>query len=197
MKLSLRFVLILTALVAAAVLVLAVACGGDDDEEGPAAGETPAAAEETPEGPPPSEGETPEGPPPSEGEPPEGPPPGEVGELPDIPAYPGAEEVFTGTFTGGGGFPIPMIGEGDLDPEDYGAVQYAMYETSDSAGKVIDFYKKEFKGWKEEWTFSMEEAGQEGEIVIWSKDDAKLAAWLSAFEDEGTTSVIIAMGASQ
>ena len=90
MKLSLRFVLILTALIAAAVLVLAVACGGDDDEEGPAAGETPAAAEETPEGPSPSEGE-----------PPEGPPPGEAGELPDIPAYPGAEEVFTGTFTGG------------------------------------------------------------------------------------------------
>jgi hypothetical protein len=117
--------------------------------------------------------------------------------LPDIPAYPGAADVFSGTFTGGGGFPVPMIGEGGLDPEDYGAVQYTMYETSDSVGKVVDFYKKEFKGWKEEWTFSMEEAGQEGEIVIWSKDDAKLAAWLSAFEDEGTTSVVVAMGASQ
>jgi hypothetical protein len=227
MKLSLRFVLILTALVAAAILVLAVACGGDDDEEGPAAGETPAAAEETPEGPPPSDGgetpaaaeetpegpppsdgelpegpppsdgELPEGPPPSEGEPPEGPPPGEVGELPDISAYPGAEEVFTGTFTGGGGFPIPMIGEGDLDPEDYGSVQYTVYETSDSADKVIDFYKDEFKDWKEEWTFGMEEGGQQGEIVIWSKDDAKLAAWLSAFEDDGTTSVIVAMGTSE
>ena len=57
--------------------------------------------------------------------------------------------------------------------------------------------KEEFKDWKEEWTFSMEEGGQQGEIVIWSKDDAKLAAWLSAFEDEGTTSVIVAMGASQ
>lgn len=186
MKFSLRFVLILAALVAAAVLVLAVACGGDDDEEGPAAGETPAAAEETPEGPPPSEGE-----------PSEGPPPGEVGELPDISAYPGAEEVFTGTFTGGGGFPIPMIGEGDLDPEDYGAVQYTVYETSDSADKVIDFYKEEFKDWEEEWTFSMEEGGQQGEIVIWSKDDAKLAAWLSAFEDEGTTNVIVATGTSE
>jgi len=181
LKFSLRFVLILTALVAAAVLVLAVACGGDD-EEGPAAGETPAAAGETPA----AAEETPEVPGPSDG-----------GELPGIPTYPGAEEVFSGTFTGGGGFPIPMIGEGGLAPEDYGAVQYTMYETSDSASKVIDFYKKEFKGWKEEWTFSMEEAGQEGEIVIWSKDDAKLAAWLSAFEDEGTTSVIIAMGASQ
>jgi hypothetical protein len=185
-KFSLRFVLILTALVAAAVLVLAVACGGDDDEEGPAAGETPAAAEETPEGPPPSEGETPEGPPPSE-----------AGELPGIPAYPGAEEVFSGTFTGGAGFPIPVIGDEGLDPEDYGAVQYTMYETSDSVGKVVDFYKKEFKGWKEEWTFSMEQTGQNGEIVVWSKDDAKLAAWMSAFEDEGTTSVIVAMGASQ
>jgi hypothetical protein len=182
MKLSLRFVLILTALVAAAVLVLAVACGGDDDEEGPAAGETPAAAEETPA----AAEETPEGPGPSE-----------AGELPGIPAYPGAEEVFSGTFTGGGGFPIPMIGDEGLDPEDYGAVQYTTYETSDSVDKVVDFYKKEFKGWEEVWTFSMEEAGQNGEIVVWSKDDAKLAAWLSAFEDEGTTSAIVAMGAGQ
>jgi hypothetical protein len=182
MKLSLRFVLILTALVAAAVLVLAVACGGDDDEEGPAAGETPAAAEETPA----AAEETPEGPGPSE-----------AGELPDIPAYPGAADVSSGTFTGGGGFPVPMIGEGGLDPEDYGAVQYTIYETSDPVEKVLEFYKKEFKDWKEEWTFSMEETGQNGEIVVWSKDDAKLAAWLSAFEGEGTTSVVVAMGASQ
>ena len=185
MKFPLRFVLILTAVIAAALLVLGVACGGDD-EEGPAAGETPAAAEETPEGPPPSDGETPEGP-----------PPGEVGELPDIPAYPGATESFTGTFTGGGGFPIPIVGDGGLDPEDYGAVQYTMYETSDSPEKVLDFYKEEFKGWKEEWKFSMEELGQKGEVVVWSKGDGDIAAWLAAFEDEGTTSVIIAMGASQ
>jgi hypothetical protein len=173
MKFPLRFVLVLTAVIAAAFLVLAVACGGDD-EEGPAAGETPAAAEETPEVPGPSDG----------------------GELPDIPAYPGAEEVFSGTFTGAGAFPIPMVGDGGLAPDEYGAIQYTMYETSDSPEKVLDFYKKEFKGWKEEWTFGMEELGQ-GEIVVWSKDDGNTAAWLAAFEDEGTTSVVVAMGARQ
>jgi len=181
MKFPLRFVLILTALVAAAVLVLAVACGGDD-EEGPAAGETPAAAGETPA----AAEETPEVPGPSDG-----------GELPSIPAYPGAEEVFSGTFTGAGAFPIPMVGDGGLEPEDYGAVQYTMYETSDSPEKVLDFYKKEFKGWEEVWAFSMEELGQEGEVVVWSKDDGNTAAWLAAFEEEGTTNVAVAVGTSQ
>ncbi len=174
MKFPLRFVLVLTAVIAAAVLVLAVACGGDDEEEAP--GTTPTvAAEETPEVPGPSDG----------------------GELPDISTYPGAEEVFSGTFTGAGAFPIPMVGDGGLEPEDYGAVQYTMYETSDSPEKVLDFYKKEFKGWKEEWKFSMEELGQKGEVVVWSKDDGNTAAWLAAFEDEGTTSVVVAMGARQ
>lgn len=181
MKFPLRFVLILTALIAAAFLVLAVACGGDD-EEAPAAGETPAAAEETPELAPGEE--TPEG-------------PGDGGELPSIPAYPGAEEVFSGTFTGAGAFPIPMVGDGGLAPDEYGAIQYTMYETSDSPEKVLDFYKKELKGWEEVWAFSMEELGQKGEVAGWSKDDGNMAAWMYAFEEEGTTSVAVAVGTSQ
>jgi hypothetical protein len=190
MKFSLRFLLILTALVAAAVLVLAVACGGDDEEEGPAAGETPAAAETPAAGETPAAAETP-----AAGETPEKTPAGEAGELPSIPAYPGAEEVYSGMFTGTGAFPISMVGDGGIDPEEYGAVRYAYYETSDSPEKVVDFYGDEFKGWEEVWTFSMEEAGQVGEIAVWSKDDGDIAAWISAFEDEGTTTVIIAMGA--
>jgi hypothetical protein len=186
LKFSLRFVLILTALVAAAVLVLAVACGGDDDEEGPAAGETPAAAEETPEGPSPSEGETPEGS-----------SPGEAGELPDIPIYPGATDVLTQTYTGGEGPSVPTMGEGDIDPGAYGTVKNAMYDTSASFEKVIDFYKEEFKGWKEEGSFSTEQMGQKGQAVVWSKDDGNLAAWLSVAESEGTTIVIVSIGAGQ
>jgi len=174
MKFPLRFVLILTALVAAAFLVLAVACGGDDEEEAP--GTTPTvAAEETPEVPGPSDG----------------------GELPGISTYPGAEEVFSGTFTGAGAFPIPMVGDGGLAPDEYGAIQYTMYETSDSPEKVLDFYKKEFKGWEEVWAFSMGELGQKGEVAVWSKDDGNTAAWMSAFEGEGTTNVAVAVGTSQ
>ena len=174
MKFPLRFVLILTAVIAAAFLVLAVACGGDEDEEGPAAGETPAAAE-TPE-------ETPAG---------------EVGELPSIPAYPGAEEVSSGTFTGAGAFPIPLTGDIPIGPEEFAEVRYTFYETSDSSDKVSDFYEKEFKDWEEEWTFSMEELGQKGEVVVWSKDDQNIAAWMTAFEDDGTTTVVVAIGGRQ
>jgi len=174
MKFPLRFILILTAVIAAAFLVLAVACGGDEEEEGPAAGETPAAAE-TPE-------KTPEG---------------EVGELPSIPAYPGAEEVSSGTFTGAGAFPIPLTGDIPIGPEEFAEVRYTFYETSDSSDKVSDFYEKEFKDWKEEWTFSMEELGQKGEVVVWSKDDQNIAAWMTAFEEDGTTTVVIAIGGRQ
>jgi hypothetical protein len=174
MKSPVRFVLVLTALIAAAFLVLAVACG-DDEEEGPAA--TPSAAvEETPEGPPPDE----------------------VGELPSIPAYPGAEEGFSGTFTGVGDFPVPYVGDGGPEPEDYGTVHYTTYETSDSPEKVLDFYKTEFKGWEEEWTFSVEKVTQKGEVVVWSKDDGDIVAWLAALEarhQEGKTSIVVAVGA--
>jgi len=185
-KFPLRFVLILTALIAAAFLVLAVACGDDEEEEAPA-GTPPAAAEESPEGPPPGEGETPEGP-----------PPGEVGELPSIPAYPGVTDVFIGTFTGVGTFPIPLAGDVPIEPGEFPNVQYNAFQTSDSPDEVIDFYKKEFKDWKEEWTFSMEELGQKGEIIVWSKDDRNVAAWMAAFEEEGgTASVVVAMGVRQ
>jgi hypothetical protein len=183
MKLPLRFVLILTALIAAAFLVLAVACGGDDEEEAPAASPT-VAAEETPEGP-------------SGEETPEKPPTGEEGELPAIPTYPGAEEIETATWTGAGAFPIPMMGGEGPAPEEYGTVQFTVYETSDSPEKVIDFYKEEFEGWKEEWAFSMEQFGEKGGVVVWSRDDGNIAAWLAAVEEEGTTSVIVATGVLQ
>ena len=175
MKFPLRFVLILTALIVAAFLVLAVACGDDDEEEGLGA-TPPAAAEESPEGP----------------------PPGEVGELPSIPAYPGAEEVFSGTFTGVGDFPVPDVGDGGLEPEDYGTVHYTAYETSDSPEKVLDFYKTEFKGWKEESTFSVEKVTRKGEVVVWSKDDGDVAVWMVAWTAalrEETTSIVVAVGA--
>jgi hypothetical protein len=178
MKFPLRFVLILTAVVAATFLVLAIACGGDEKEKTPTASPT-TAAEKTP----------------TAGETPEKTPAGEAGELPSIPAYPGANEVFTGTFSTGEAFPFPLSEDVPIGPEEFGSVQYSVYQTSDSSEKVVDFYKEEFKGWKEEGSFGME--GQNGEVVVWSKDNGNVAAWMGVFEDEGGTSVVIAMGARQ
>jgi hypothetical protein len=167
------------ALVAAAFLVLAVACGGDE-EESPKASPT-TAAEKTP----------------TAGETPEKTPAGEAGELPSIPAYPGAEGVFSGAFDTGGGFPFPLSEDIPIDPEEFGSAQYTAYKTSDSSGKVVDFYEKELKGWKEEGSFSTEQVGLNGEVVVWSKDNRNVAAWMGVFEEEGETSVVIVMGARQ
>jgi len=191
MKFPLRFVLILAAVIAAAFLVLAVACGGEE-EKAPKASPTAAAAKTPKASPTAAAAETP-----AARETPEKTPAGEAGELPSIPAYPGATEVFTGTFTGAEAFPIPLAGDVPIGPEEFGSVQYSVYQTSDSAEKVLDFYKKEFKGWKEEGTFGMEQLGQKGKVVVWSKDNRNLAAWMGAFEEEGATSVVIAMGVRQ
>jgi hypothetical protein len=189
MKFASRFVLILAALIAASFLVLAVACGGEEKEKTPTATPT-AAATKTP-----AAGKTPVASP-AAGTP-EKTPAGEAGELPSIPAYPGAEETLSGTFTGAEGLPFSLTGDVPIGPEEFGPIQYTLYQTSDSPGEVLDFYKKELKGWKEEGTFSMEQLGQGGEVAVWSKDDQNVAAWIAAFGGEGTTSVVVAMGAHQ
>ena len=172
--------LALVALVAAAFLVLAVACGGDE-EESPKASPTTAAAKT-----------------PAAGETPEKTPTGEAGELPSIPTYPGAEGVFSGTFdTGAAAFPFPLSEDVPIDPEEFGSVHYTAYQTSDSFEEVVDFYEKELKGWKEEGSFSTKQVGLNGEVVVWSKDNRNVAAWMGVFENEGGTSVVIVMGARQ
>jgi hypothetical protein len=184
MRFPLRFVLVLTAIVAAAFLVLAVACGGDEEESPKAsptatAAKTPTAATKTP----------------AAGETPEKTPAGGAGEVPSIATYPGASEVFTGTFDTGGTFPFPLSPDIPVDPEEFGNVQYTVYQTSDSSDKVVDFYEKEFKGWKNEGSFAME--GMDGEVMMWSKDDGKVAAWMGIFGEEGGASFVIATGVRQ
>ena len=197
MKSPLRSVLVLAAVIVAALLVLAIACGGDEKEKTPTASPT-TAAEKTP-----TAGETPEKTPKASttaaaAETPEKTPAGEAGELPSIPTYPGATEVFSGTFDTGGAFPIPLGGDVPIKPEEFGNVQYTIYVTGDSLEGVVDFYKEEFKGWKEEGTFGLEAAGQKGEAVVWTKDDGNVAAWMGGFEEaRGVTSFAIAMGARQ
>jgi len=173
---------IIAVAVAAAFLVLAaVACGGAEEKQTPAATATPK-AEETPA---PAETATPEK---------EKTPSGRAGELPDIAAYPGAKETFSGTFTGEG-LPLPVPGESPLEPQEYGKTAYTVFQTDDSVDDVYDFYKKEFKGWKEEWTWSTEAAGGKVRWGVWSKDDRSVAAWVLAGEEDGKTSVTVVRAA--
>jgi hypothetical protein len=182
------WLLALVAVVAAAFLLLAVACGGGEKESPKAsptttAAKTPTAATKTP----------------AAGETPEKTPAGEAGELSSIAAYPGAKEFYSGPFNSGEVFPIPLGSDVPISPDEYGGIQYTIYETSDSSEEVVGFYKEEFKDWKEEGTFDLEQvAGQKGEAVVWTKDDGKVAAWLGVFEEaRGVTSFAIAVGARQ
>jgi hypothetical protein len=187
MKFPSRFVLILAVLIAASFLVLAVACGGEEKEKTPTATPT-AAATKTP-----AASKTPVASP-AAGTP-EKTPAGEAGELPSIATYPGASKVFTGTFDTGGTFPFPLSPDVPVDPAEFGNVQYTVYQTNDSSDKVIDFYEGEFKGWKNEGSFDME--GLSGQVMMWSKDDGKVAAWMGIFGEEGGTSFVIATGVRQ
>jgi hypothetical protein len=185
MRFRAKLFLLFFTLMAASVLVLAAACGGDDDEDtpsdgdgSPAATQTAAPADETQE---PSDDEDGNG----DGD----------GEAPDIASPPGASETFSGTFTGGdlpfGGF----AGISDLDPEEFGEVRYTVFETDDSVDSMVDFYKKEFKGWKEEFSFGGDAEGEAFKMMVWSRDDGKVGAWMMATEGDGTTSVVVVTGA--
>jgi hypothetical protein len=184
MKSPLRFVLVLIAIIAAAFLVLAVACGGDE-EESPKP--SPTAAAKTPTA---TTAETP-----AAGETPEKTPAGGAGEVPSIAVYPGATEVFSGTFDTGGAFPFPLSEDVPVDPEEFSNVQYTVYQTDASSDKIADFYKEEFKGWKDEGSFALE--GLNGEVMMWSKEDRNVVAWLAVFEEAGATSLVIATGTRQ
>jgi hypothetical protein len=191
------WLLALVALVAATFLLLAVACGGDE-EKTPTASPTTTAAK-TPTTTATKTPTTTATKTPTAGETPEETPTGEAGGLPSIADYPGATEFYSGPFNSGEAFPIPLGSDVTISPDEYGGIQYTIYETSDSLEGVIDFYKEELKDWKEEGTFDLEEvSGQKGKAVVWSKDNRNVAAWLGGFEEaRGMTSFAIAVGARQ
>jgi hypothetical protein len=180
------YLLIVVALAAGAAFV---ACGGDEDEDGGKA--TPVAEEngEAENGD--AENGDEEATPVAEenGEAEDG---GGEGSIGDVPVYPGAKEVMSGEWSGSEAA-IPMMGA-PMDPEDYGTVEYAMYETDDSAEEVFGFYEDEMKGWNEEWTFSGGDETGMGGMGIWSKDDGAVAAWIVVSEEDGTTSLMIGVG---
>jgi hypothetical protein len=178
------FVLIALALVAGAALV---ACGGGNDNENnkPAAtavedqggnggggeAEATTAPKDTPK--------------PSTGG-------GSSGSLGDIPIYPGASKVSSGEYSGSDAA-IPMIGS-DVDASNYNSVQWGIYETSDSADDVYNWYKDKMSDWHQEWSYSGGDETGAGAMVVWTKDSGKEAAWVIISEDSGTTELSIWYG---
>ena len=176
------------------VLTLALAlaaCGGGGDEEEENGGgekETPAAtktveAEGTQE-----PAETPKATKTAEAAEPSG--GGGGASLGDIPVYPGAEK--TGDYSGD--YSLPLLGE-DLDVEDYGNTQWAVYETGDSVDDVGSFYREKMpdNGWNEEGWFDI----SFGEGAAWgsyTKNDGDDAAWVVISGTEDQTEIVIGTG---
>ena len=173
------------------VLMLALAltaCGGGDDEEenGDGGNGTPAAtktaeAEGTQES-----AETPKATKTAEAEAPSG---GGGASLSDIPAYPGADK--TGDWSGSDA-PIPLIGGGDVDLEDWEQSEWATYESGDSWETVSDWYKGKMpdSGWEEEgWSNFSFEGG-----VAWgsyTRDGGNSAAWVFVSGTDGEKTQIV------
>jgi len=171
------YLLIVVALVAGAAFV---ACGGEEEEEAA----PPAAATEAEA---PTEAETEEAVVEEEEE--------EDGaveaSIADVPVYPGAKKTQSGEWSGGEAA-IPMLGA-PIEAAEYGTIEFAMFETGDSADEVFSFYKDEMGDWEELWTFSG--SGEEAVgMGIWTKDEGKVAAWVVVGEEDDTTSLMIAVG---
>ncbi|MGB6838334.1 MAG: hypothetical protein WBF66_11625 [Dehalococcoidia bacterium] len=176
------YLLIVVALVAGAAFV---ACGDEEEEAAPPAATTEAEA--------PTEAETEEAVVEEEEEEAEEEEEdaGEAASIADVPVYPGAKKIQSGEWSGGEAA-IPMLGA-PVEAEEYGTIEFAMFETGDSADEVFSFYKDEMGDWEELWTFSG--SGEEAVgMGIWTKDDGKVAAWVVVGEEDGTTSLMIAVG---
>jgi len=175
MKFPWRYVLVGAALMVGCLLL--AACGGEEQEETPTAVATLA---ETPEG-----TISPA-----------------AGEVPEIPAYPGATDIKSDyhsdilpvviitveEFQGQPAISFQavdvreVVGDIPVEPEQYRNVRYSAYQTEDSADDVLDFYKNEFRDWGEEFSSDIDEAGMKGHFAIWTKDAKNIAVWMVAVE---------------
>ena len=176
MKKSLLYVLIALMLVIGAA---AVACGGGGDN-GDKDSKEPTVAEEQ-DGTPEAEATEEEATPESSGD------GASSGSFADVPVYPGATEITSGEWSGSEGM-IPGLGS-ELDTEDFQKIEFAMYETDDSLDDVFDWYKDKMGDWNEEGSASGGSGGEAGAYGLWTKDDGKVAAWITVGEVGGTTSL--------
>lgn len=186
MKLRWMFGLIVLVMLAIAL----AACGGGDNEEENGGGgkETPKATKTTEAAETQEPAETAEATKTAEAEQPSG--GGGGTDIGDIPVYPGAEK--TGEFSGD--YSLPLLGE-NLDVEDYGNTEWAVYETNDSAGDVGDWYRGKMTdaGWNEENWFDT----SMGDGAAWgsyTKNDGDNAAWVVISGTEDKTEIVFGTG---
>ncbi|MGQ9573513.1 MAG: hypothetical protein ACUVV3_10110 [Dehalococcoidia bacterium] len=113
-------------------------------------------------------------------------------EAPEIAKYPGAKSVETGSRAT---FPIAVPGEKPLEPHKYEKnMRYRAFETEDTADSVLEFYNDHFQGWESELSFDIDEAGMKVQVAVWSKEDRKSVAWMTATEAGGVTRVVVMTG---
>ncbi len=114
------------------------------------------------------------------------------GSLSDVPVYPGATKISGGQYSGSAGS-IPAIGS-NLNAADYTNFAYAIYETDDSPQQVFDWYKNNMSGWTDEGSFSGGAGGNTAAFAAWSKDNGKVAAWMTVGSSDSKTSLSIWSG---
>jgi len=158
------------------------ACGGDDDKDDDNGNDQPTATA------PADGGDTT---PADGGNAPDGSGNGD-GVFGDIPIPDGANETDHGTFSGS---QIPFIDpSGSVDASTFGDIEYKIYETSDSAESVINFYSDELSDWDEAYKFAGSSGDGSGGFGIWTKDDGRTALWVGASESNGTTEATVIVG---
>jgi hypothetical protein len=113
----------------------------------------------------------------------------------DVPVPSGADETGSGSFSSSD---IPFFVPGDeVDPEAYTSIDYKEYDSSDSPEDIIAFYKDELSDWDEVFVFSGGDAGDEGGFGVWTRDDGREAVWVGASISDGTTDLILIVGAQE
>ena len=113
------------------------------------------------------------------------------GSIGDVPVYPGATNLSTSEFSGSqAGGMLGSLPNGS----DFTKVQLAIYETSDSAQQVMDWYKDKMSGWDSAGTFSSGSGDSAMGYAAWTKDNGTVAAYLTASEESGKTTLSIMYG---
>ena len=111
----------------------------------------------------------------------------------DVPVPSGANETASGTWSGS--IPGLVPGEG-TDPGDFTNLEYKQFEVDDSPDEIINFYRGELSGWEEGFVFSGGEEGSEGGVGVWTRDDGRVAIWISASRSDGATDLVVIRGSA-